>query len=275
MENSEKLKRLVCWMRSKNMSQSTIKTYHSLLLRFFLWTNIDSCYISDQRIQTFILSIPEHYSNSYRDQVINAIRLYFIIIEKRKLNPIIIPRPIKDVFIPNILSEQQVKDVIFNTINIKHRAILFCIYDNGLRISELINLKLSDVRTKTDLPHIIIRKAKHHNSRTIPISENLLNLLKQYYWQYKPITWLFEGEGGNIPYSSTSIRNILQNALNREKINIHIRVHDLRHSFATHCLTNETNIHHLAKVLGHRNIRTTEKTYAHLQINNLKIHRAI
>jgi integrase/recombinase XerD len=132
---------------------------------------------------------------------------------------------------------------------------------------------MMDVRTKCDNPHLIIRKAKHHNSRTVSLSPKCIELLKEYYRIYKPQTYLFEGDQKNMPYSSTSIRNILNAALRREVIKKHIRVHDLRHSFATHCLANETNLKHLSKFLGHRNEKTTEKYYEHLRPEEVIIKR--
>jgi integrase/recombinase XerD len=260
-------------MEAKNMAVPTIRIYRHYLVRFFEAVPKDSERISQHEIQSYIIGIPKTYSGSYRNQVINAIRLYFIITEYKKLHPINIPRPIKEAYIPNILTQEEVQRVIFNTRNLKHRAILFTIYDNGLRISELINLRLMDVRTRCNNPHLIIHKAKHHNSRTVPLSENCFELLKQYYRMYKPQTYLFEGEQKHMSYSATSIRKILERALLREGIKKRIRVHDLRHSFATHCLANETNLKHLSKALGHRNVKTTEDFYEHLLPEQIILHR--
>jgi integrase/recombinase XerD len=273
MRNTEKLERFVRWMAAKKMATSTIKIYRHYLVKFFEAIPKDSERISQHEIQSYIIGIPAKYSDSYRNQVINAIRLYFIIAEHKKLHPINIPRPIKEKYIPNILTREEVERVIFNTSNTKHQAILFTIYDNGLRISELINLRLMDVRTKCDNPHLVLRKAKHHSSRTVPLSERCVELLKQYYRAYRPQTYLFEGEQKHMPYSVTSIRKILERALRRECIKKHIRVHDLRHSFATHCLANETNLKHLSKALGHKNVKTTESFYEHLQPEQIILRR--
>lgn len=272
MRNAEKLEKFVRWMRARNMAESTIKTYHSFLVKFFEWAEEDSIRISEAKVQEYILNIPDQYSNSYRNQAINAIRLYFIIAEHRKFHKIALPRPKRDAFIPNILSPEQVQKVIFNTKNLKHRAILYTIYHSGLRISEAINLQLADLQSKADVPHIIIRNAKHHSSRTIPVTAEYIKVIKEYYLRYRPKQYLFTGENGE-KYSKTSIRNILREALRREGISTPIRVHDLRHSFATHCLGAETDIHHMAKILGHKSVKTTENTSAHLRFDQLQIHR--
>lgn len=260
-------------MRAKNMSENTIGNYCPMLEKFFAWAQEDSLRISYKRIQDYILSIPEHYSNSFRNQTINAIKLYFLVIENKEIKDIYVPRPKHDEFIPNVLNEQQIKKVIFGTVNLKHRAILFTIYDGALRISEAIDLELSDVRSKDKNPHIIIRHAKHHSSRILYVSERCINLLREYYKQYKPEKYLFEGTKG-VQYSRTSIRKILDGALAREGININIRTHDLRHSFATNSLAKGTNLYHLSQYLGHKSTKTTERTYSHLQPNQIKINRA-
>lgn len=274
MRNTEKLNKLVQWMKAKNMEPSTINNYQHHLVLFFEWSGDDSSRISGTKIQEYILNIPGTLSHSYKNQAINAIKLYFKVIENKEFNSIILPRPKKDKFIPNVLTEDQAERVIFNTTNLKHRAILFTIYDNGLRISELINLTLMDLRTKCDNPHLVIKNAKHHSSRTIEVSKRFLEVITEYYREFHPRNYLFEGINGEA-YSKTSIRNILNAALKREGIKYRIRVHDLRHSFATHCLANETDIHHLSNVLGHNSVKTTEKHYSHLRFNQIKIHRPL
>lgn len=263
------------------MANSTINTYQSFLVKFFEWSKEDSCRITEDAIQEYMLEIPEHYSNSYRNQAVNAIRLYFIIVERRKFKKVVLPRPKKDQYIPNVLSPDQIRAIIFNTQNIKHRAILYTIYHSGLRISEAIRLKWGDLKPYDVCQHIIIRNTKNHSSRTIPVKEEYMTLMKEYWLNLRAAhiprqntDYVFQGEGGGM-YSKTSIRNILNNALEREGVFVPIRVHDLRHSFATHCLAANTNIHHLSNILGHKSVKTTESVYAHLRFNQLQIRRMV
>lgn len=273
MKNTEKMNRFVSWMKAKNMASSTIDNYKHHLQIFFKWTDEDSCRTSEKRLQDYILQIPAKFSFSYKNQAINAIKLYFKIVEHREFTDTVFPRPKNEQFIPNILTVEETKRVIFNTKNLKHRAILFTIYDNGLRISELLNLTLMDFRTKADVPHLIIRSAKHHSSRTIELRDGCIEVIKEYYKQYKPKKYLFEGEKEELQYSETSIHNIFSAALKRERIKLKIRVHDLRHSFATHCLANGMDMYQLSQVLGHKSMKTTEKYYAHLNFTQIKICR--
>lgn len=274
MKNTDKLNRLVLWMQAKNNAENTIQAYKYHLEVFFKVTNEDSCRISERRIQDYILNIRSNLSFSYKNQVINAIKLYFQVIENRALSEIVLPRPISQQFIPNILSVDQTKRVIFNTSNLKHRTLLFVIYDNGLRISEAINITLMDFRTKSETPHLIVREAKHHSCRIVPLSQECVDMVRKYYIALKPKKYLFEGDKKGELYSETSIRNVFNTALMREKIKIKIRVHDLRHSFATHCLANGMDIYQLSKILGHKSVSTTEKYYAHLNFSQMTIKRA-
>lgn len=273
MKNTEKLNRLVQWMKARNNAQTTIQLYKHHLEVFFKAINEDSSRMSEKMIQDYILGISSNLSFSYKNQVINAIKIYFQVIENRKLDELVLPRPISQQFIPNILSVEQTKRVIFNTENLKHRTLLFVMYDNGLRISELLNITLMDFRTKTETPHLIIRDAKHHSSRIIPLSADCVNMVRDYYKAFQPKKFLFEGEKQSEVYSETSVRNIFIAALKREKIKVRIRVHDLRHSFATHCLANGMDIYQLSKILGHRSVATTEKYYAHLNFSQMTIRR--
>jgi len=273
MRNTDKLNRLVLWMKARNDAESTIANYSHHLKVFFTWADEDSCRISEKKIQDYVLQIPASFSFSYKNQAINAIKLYFKIIENKDLDYITVPRPKDYQFIPNILTESQVERVIFNTKNIKHQAILFTIYHNGLRVSELLNLTLMDFRTKSEPPHVIIRGAKHHSTRTIQLSKRCVELVREYFKIYHPKKYLFEGDKEFTQYTETSIRNVLNNALKRESISLRIRVHDLRHSFATHCLARGMNIYHLSKILGHKSVQTTEKYYAHLNFSQIQICR--
>jgi integrase/recombinase XerD len=273
MRNTDKLNRLVLWMAARNDAISTRENYRHHLEVFFKWADEDSCRISENRIQSYILQIPGKFSFSHKNQAINAIKLYFRVIEGKELNNITLPRPKDYQFIPNILTEAQVERVVFNTRNLKHQAILFTIYDNGLRVSELLNLTLMDFRTKSEPPHVIVRGAKHHGTRTIELSKRCVELVRDYFKTYHPKKYLFEGDKEFTQYTETSIRNVLNDALKRESISLRIRVHDLRHSFATHCLARGMNIYHLSKILGHKSVQTTEKYYAHLNFSQIQICR--
>lgn len=262
-------------LKAHGMARSTQSTY-VVEFRAFLahFKGEDYRYIPREKIIGYLAYLYDRgCSPSKVNQTINAIKFYREKILGQSRQTYFIQRPRNRKFMPTILSQQQMFDVVNSPGNLKHRALLFTIYDNGLRKGELINLKLSDVRTKVEDPHIIIREAKYNSSRVIYLSDECLSMIRSYYRKFKPDVYLFEGAEAAQPISETTVTNILKQALKSQKIRQRFRVHDLRHNFATHCLQNGTDIYHLSKVLGHRSVKTTEKYYAHLLPNQVKIHR--
>lgn len=168
--------------------------------------------------------------------------------------------------IPEVLSEEEVAIILKATDNLKHKAILTTIYAAGLRVGELLNLKISDI----DSHHmrIWVREGKGCKDRLTTLSPHLLKLLRVYYKRYRPQEYLFEGPQGS-PYSPTSVRKILARACSRAGIRKKVRPHTLRHSFATHLLEQGTNLRYIQQLLGHTSVKTTE-IYTHVSSKNLQ-----
>jgi site-specific recombinase XerD len=159
-----------------------------------------------------------------------------------------------------VLSQQEAAAILKALSNIKHRCLLQLLYSGGLRISEVINLKLSDVQSRRNL--LLIRGGKGRKDRTTLLSGRLLEELRQYYLQYKPKAWLFEGQDGGV-YSVESIRKVFRAALKKAGINREATPHTLRHSFATHLLEQGTDLRYIQELLGHSSSKTTE-IYTHI-----------
>ena len=140
------------------------------------------------------------------------------------------------------------------------------IYSSGLRISELLNLKINDIDSKRMLIHI--KGSKGRKDRLVILSEVALKMLRKYYIEYKPMDWLFEGASGG-QYSTTSCRAIWKRAVSSTGIKKHVTLHTLRHSFATHLLENGTDIRYIQSLLGHSSSRTTE-IYTHVSLTHLQ-----
>ncbi|WP_439129946.1 tyrosine-type recombinase/integrase [Polaribacter sp.] len=177
-----------------------------------------------------------------------------------------IPQPKVAEFIPNILTETEVCQVINTIENLKHEAIIQLIYSCALRLSECLNLKVEDISKTANKIKIV--KGKGGKDAYVPIPEETKNLLRIYYKQYKPTKYLFQGQQ-NEKYSASSVRKILNKALSTAKITRKIRVHDLRHSRATHWLDNGMDIKFIQKLLRHKKSETTDR-YLHLGIKSLE-----
>ncbi len=146
------------------------------------------------------------------------------------------------------------------TENLKHKAILTTIYSCGLKLSEVLELRMADIKTHENM--ILIRSAKGKKDRMVMLSPLLLDLLRTYYKTYQPQNYLFEGIAGE-KYSERSIQQIFKNALQKAGIISPASAHTLRHSYATHLLENGTDIRIIKELMGHNNIKTTE-IYTHI-----------
>ena len=179
-----------------------------------------------------------------------------------------IQRPKKSATLPNVLSGQEVKLLINAPSNIKHTAILYAIYSAGLRLNEVIKIRVEDIHS--DDGYIFIKGAKGKKDRKTVLSKVLLDVLRKYYKKYRPAYWLFEGQDGG-QYSSSSINKIFRRAVKQSNINPWATPHTLRHSFATHLLQQGTNLRYVQALLGHSSSKTTE-IYTHvMNINNKTI----
>ena len=205
-------------------------------------------------------------SASYQNQAINAIKFYYEQVLDMPQRFYEIDRPIAEHKLPFVLSEAEIGKLISVTANLKHKAILVTIYSCGLRMSELINLKISDIQSDRNL--LLLRAAKGNKDRTTILSNTTIFLLRKYYKQFKPEVYLFEGQKGG-PYSSKSVHNIVKHAMALAKINKPASTHTLRHSFATHLLENGTDLRYIQTLLGHSSPKTTE-IYAQVSTKSLR-----
>lgn len=206
-------------------------------------------------------------SVSFQNQIINAIKLYFGILKNNTIAVEKIYRPKQEKLLPNVLSKTEIKKILEAHQNIKHKTLLSLIYSCGLRRSELINMKPGDVDSHRMV--IIIRLAKGKKDRIVPLSPKILSLLRDYYKQYRPKVWLFEGIKPGSPYSAKSLQNVLKQALEKCKIQKPVTLHWLRHSYATHLLENGTDLRYIQEILGHNSSKTTE-IYTHVSTKSLQ-----
>ena len=247
----------------KRYSPNTIKTYMSYMRSYVAeFHDRDLKSITTQQINDYILNLirSKNISSSQQNQRINAIKFYYEQVLGRKKLYYQLSRPRKEKKLPIVLMVEEVQLILKQCKNLKHKCILMTLYSGGLRRSELINLKISDIDSQRML--IRITNSKGGKDRYTLLSEKLVRLLRDYYKQYKPKDWLFEGQSGG-QYSATSIEKIFHKALTQAKINKHATPHTLRHSFATHLLEQGINLRYIQEILGHSSTKTTE-IYTHV-----------
>ncbi len=257
------------YLSQRRYSENTIRTYTEGLKVFLQFIGKPTLEITNADLERFNhdFVVKHQYSLSFQNQVINAVKLFFLSIYSTKFNVDAVERPRREHKLPNVLSKEEVKRILTSPTNVKHRAMLGLIYGCGLRRSELLNLKPNDVDSKRGL--LIIRLAKGKKDRVVPLSEKILTMLRDYYMLYKPTRWLFEGQVKGEPYSEESLQKVLKDATRKAKINKPVTLHWLRHSYATHLLESGTDLRYIQELLGHKSSKTTE-IYTHVTTHSIQ-----
>jgi integrase/recombinase XerD len=262
-EQKEEVRLYYQYLRGQRYSKSTVDSY-MLFVRSFLgyYSDKRSAYITitDIHRYNYEVIIKNKYSISYQRQFIGAIKLFFDYVTHCTFNTEELERPRKEFKLPSVLSKEEVRKILLCTTNLKHKAILGTIYSAGLRISEALSLRISDVDTVRLQIHI--RNAKGKKDRYVKLSEANLLILKQYLPKYKPYRYLFEGPKGK-KYSSSSVRHILGRSCQRAGITKRVTPHTLRHSYATHLLELGIDLRYVQEFLGHKKPETT-MIYTHI-----------
>ncbi len=267
IEQIEKFRKLLL---SKRYSDSTVKTYTEALKSFLTFYNKKSVaeITNDDVIRydnDYILE--NNLSASYQNQIINAIKLFFTTVRETKIEINKIHRPKRAKLLPNVLSKEEVKLILNAHSNIKHKTMLSLIYSCGLRCGELLALKPVHIDSKRNL--VLLKNAKGKKDRIAPLSPKILDMLRIYYTDYKPIHYLFEGQRTGMPYDARSLQLILKQALQKVGISKPVTLHWLRHSFATHLLESGTDLRFIQELLGHSSSKTTE-IYTHVSTKSIQ-----
>jgi site-specific recombinase XerD len=200
-------------------------------------------------------------SVSQQNQVINSIRFLYKEVLGKKYDKVSFKRPKTEKKLPRVIDGDCIIQQLQKIQNIKHKTILTLTYSVGLRVSEIINLKIEDIDSKRML--IYIKNAKGRKDRIVPLSQTVLILLRQYYVLYKPKEFLFNGQN-SIQYSIGSCQKIY-----KKYIDINSSIHTLRHSSFTNLLESGTDLRIIQKIAGHSSSKTTE-IYTHISNNLLK-----
>lgn len=242
----------------RGYSPNTVRTYLQSFKEFMLfYGEEDPQNLTEFEIRNYILYLIEQrkLSRSTQNQAINAIKFFYekLLLQPRKVY--YLDRPMKEHRLPEVLSTEEVMRIFEALDNLKHRVMLMLIYSAGLRRSELINLRLGDVDLHRNM--VLIRGGKGRKDRHTVVAQNLVPFLEQYVNQYQPGFWLFEGVQGD-RYSASSLQQVLKQAVQRAGIRKRVRLHMLRHSFATHLLESGTSTRYIQVLLGHESPKTTE-----------------
>lgn len=260
------LNRFVQQLTLKAYSPSTIRSYRNefmQLLHLLKERSVSSLIAEDiKRYMAYVIG-KQGISENTAHSRLNALKFYYEQVLGREKFFWEIPHPKKPIKLPKLLNENEIRN-LFNALeNKKHKAILFTVYSAGLRVSEVVNLKISDIDSQR--MQIRIANAKGKKDRYVNLSPILLDILRKYLMEYRPSPriYLFESEATFKAYPVRTIQRIFNNAREKAGILKQVGMHSLRHSFATHLLDKGTDIRYIKELLGHFNIKTTER-YLHV-----------
>src|SRR5690606_30433922 len=264
MDNAALILMMTERMALQRYSPNTIKAYKQHVQVFLRamseYPSLKEIPVSE--IEGFInrMVTDNKISVSYQRSLVGAIKKLYELTQDEKIKLDYLYPKRNSPSLPKYFSKDEIKRIFDATDNLKHNAILMTIYSCGLSLSELLNLKIHDIRLADKL--LQINKSKGHKGRVVSLPDRLLENLREYYKQYKPNEYLFEGVNGG-RYSERSVQLVLKKALAKGKISTSGSVHTLRHSFATHLIQSGVDIRIVQKLLGHESIKTTQ-IYTHI-----------
>lgn len=249
----------------KNYSENTIHAYLRCCRNLAKYFGRGPEDLEEEEIRAFLLYLKQQRrgSPSALKMHVAAIKFLYRITLRTPEKVDQIPYPKIPKSLPEVLTGQEVLDLLDHIKSLKHRAIITTAYATGMRISEVCSLR---VRGDIDSPRMLIhiRAAKGGKDRSVMLSENLLALLREYWKQTRPPgPYLFPGQIPDHHISVCSVREVLKKAVHAAGISRHVTFHTLRHSFATHLLESGTDLRIIQALLGHGSLSTTTR-YTHI-----------
>ncbi len=252
-----------------------MRKYSSKTLKAYLFYNrnlIDFCskasgFIDENDIKNYLLNLAKdrNSSASTLNTAINALKYYYSTMLNRNFFDDI-KRPHNDKKLPVILSENEVERICSMVTNPKHKLIFMLIYSAGLRVSEVVKLRIENIDSERMM--VYIQKAKGRKDRYTLLSEKVLKSLQNYFREYNPKNWIFHGARKDRHISTRTVQAIFENTKIKSGITKKASPHSLRHSFATHLLESGISLRYIQELLGHKNSKTTE-IYTHVSKKHL------
>lgn len=260
------LGRLELELDSRGFSSKTKKSYAFFVKDFLDFIRKEPSEAGKDDIKKYIsyLITKKGYTNITANLAISSLKFFFSKVMEADVCDNI-ERPRREKNLPTVLSKEEIKEIMASTKNAKHKLVLKCIYGMGLRVSEIIDLKINDF--DFDRGMVKISSAKGNKQRYVMLPKELKGDLKSYIEFEKPEQYLFFGRKNK--YSIKSVQKIFEQARKKTGIKKNASCHTLRHSFATHLLEQGVDIRYIQALLGHSRLQTTQ-VYTHVANNNIK-----
>jgi integrase/recombinase XerD len=266
----EEIERFRKWMEHRNYSPRTVTVYTMCVQQFFRFHNnpAPADIVKEHLInfnQDYI--IKQGLSTSYQNQFVNGLKLYLREMCRLPIPEEDLERPRKEKRLPEVFSKEEVALLLSRTWNIKHKLMLSITYACGMRRSEVLQLKLSDLDRQRRV--IYIRQGKGRKDRVVPLPQSIEKQLNLYFKSENPEQYLFEGVTPTKQYSEGSFQQVMKQSMKRAGITKKGTLHTLRHSYATHLLESGTDLRYIQELLGHHSSKTTE-IYTHVSSKKMQ-----
>lgn len=249
--------RLLHDLQMRNLSPHTQKAYVHAVAQLALYHHKSPDLISPEEVRAYLLYLvnERHVAPGTYNQVLGALRFFYSVTLSRPwiMDRIVCQKEHRK--LPVVLSRAEVQQFFAGASCLKSRVLLRTIYAAGLRVSEVISLKVGDIDSQRMTIHV--RHGKGQKDRYVMLSEILLSELRQYWQVYRPRDWLFPGQPSDKQLSRQTVYDICRTAARRARLRKEVSPHTLRHSFATHLYEADTDLRTIQALLGHRNLRTT------------------
>jgi len=266
--NQQALQDFIDQLKLRALSQNTIKTYvNEFAQLLYILKDFPVQNLTPERLKSYFLYCinQKQISENHLHSRLNAVKFYFEKVLHQEKMFLDIPRPKKPLLLPKALNTLEIQKIISHTENPKHKLILQLCYGMGLRVSEIVNLKVQDIDSKS--MRVLIQQGKGKKDRYVNLPESILQELRAYYKFFRPKEFLFEGLYGG-KYSARSAQAVFKQAMSKAGIKKNVGIHSLRHSYATHLLEYGTDITLIQKLMGHQDLKTT-LGYTHVADRNL------
>src|SRR3989344_1277872 len=259
----EPIEKLSSELKLRGFSPLTVRNYTFFVNKFLTRSQKPVEHLNEDDVKLYLSEMFDTKSKNTIMLAAASINFFFKEVLKKEIGKI--PLPKKDRKLPEILNKEEVKTLIESTDNIKSRLIVSFLYSTGIRVSELVNMKISDVNFGDNTGWV--RRGKGSKDRLFMMSQELADELKDYVSRRgKENTYLFSKDK---PLTTRNIQKIINGTKNRAGMNKKVTPHTLRHSFATHLLEQGTDIRMIQAMLGHSSLNTTQ-VYTHISSEQMK-----
>lgn len=256
-------RRMIEDLRVRNYAARTEKCYLAQVARFAQYLGRSPAKATPEDVRGYLIHLREHkqVSRSLFAQSVGALRFFFVVTLGRQGMLAHLPFPRAEKRLPTVLSPGEVGRLLAAVANLKHRTILATMYSAGLRVSEAVSLRVDAIDSQRMV--MLIRQAKGHRDRCVPLEPSLLVLLRQYWRRYRPHYWLFPGQSPERHLTVSAVQRVCTRACHQAGITKRAHAHTLRHSYATHLLEAGLDLRTIQLQLGHKSLYTTS-SYLHV-----------